>query len=221
MISVVVPIYNEVAVLDELEARIRAALPGPAEIIFVDDQSTDGSTETLSAMAPPVRHLRQTTNGGQWQATRAGLQAAEGDIVVVLDGDLQDPPELIPALVQTLRTAETDVVFATRTARSEPLWFLVGRRGYRLLQFVVNAGNVVPSGVGSYCAMRSSVARRAARVRLRHANLAAVLVSQRVSWASVPYRRDPRADGPSRVGLRGLVREALGSLYILSPLSRG
>jgi len=223
VISVVIPIFNELAVLDALEVRLReatASLGTAVELILVDDHSTDGSEARLSRMPPPIRHLRLSENQGQWVATTAGLRAARGDIVVVLDGDLQDPPELIPALVDRLRTSTADVVFATKARRIEPMWFEVGRRGYRLLQFTVNAGNVMPSGAGSYCAMHAAVAAKVATIEMKRLNLAAALIALRVPFETLHYNRDARPDGGSRVGPIGLAREALGSLLLLSPLGR-
>lgn len=223
-LSLVVPLYNEAAVLDELEARCRAAvapLGDSVEILLVDDHSTDGSDARLAAMAPPVRHLRLPRNLGQWGGTTEGLRRARGETVVVMDGDLQDPPELVPRLQAALLAApDADVAFATRERRDDPLWFRAGRRGYRALQFAVAAGHTVPPRTGSFCAMRAPVARRAAAVSLPDANLAAVLTALRVRHVTVPCERSARADGSSRVGLAGLSREALGSLLLLSPLGR-
>jgi glycosyltransferase involved in cell wall biosynthesis len=221
-LSVVIPIYNEEAILPELVRRCRLAIDGiDAEVLLVDDHSTDGSNEFLAALPAPFRHLRLPANRGQWGATREGLSQANGRVVAVLDGDLQDPPEALRHLMNLLlRDCDTDVVFAARKGRVDPLWLRGGRQGYRLLQYAVNAGNVVPSGVGSYCVMRPEVARRAASVDLPDANLAAVLTALRVSANTYQVERSPRAAGESRVGPVGLVREALGSLWLLSPLGR-
>jgi len=223
-LSVVVPLYNEAAVLPELEARCRAAagsIEGGVELLFVDDHGTDGSADQLAAMPPPVRHIRLPENRGQWGATCEGLRQARGELVAVMDGDLQDPPELLPQLVDVLhQNNHLDVVFATKSSRRDPLWFRLGRQGYRTAQFVVNAGNVVPSGAGAYCVMRRPLARRAAEVRLDNVNLAAVLTAMRPRATTVPFARAARADGDSRVGPLGLAKEALGSLLVLSPLGR-
>lgn len=223
-LSLVIPLYNEAAVLNELEARCRAAvaqIDGEVEVLLVDDHGTDGSECALAKMSPPIRHIRLPENRGQWGATREGLRQARGELVAVMDGDLQDPPELLPQLVARISDVPgTDVVFAVKSRRDDPLWFRVGRHGYRLAQFVVNAGNVVPSGAGAFCVMHRPVAQQAASVELDSVNLAAVLTAMRVTATTVPFERAARADGDSRMGLAGLAREALGSLLLLSVVGR-
>jgi hypothetical protein len=134
-------------------------------------------------------------------------------VVVVLDGDLQDPPEQIGALVAAWETAGTDVVFATKQHRDDPAWFLVGRAVYGLLQRLPGV-RAVPPGVGAYCALSADLAARTSRIGLRTANLAAVLVALGASWTTVPYDKAARYDGTSRIGALGLVDEAWASLLL-------
>ena len=123
-ISVVVTLYNESASLDELYRRTVASLDalGQAfEIIFVDDGSTDGSfaeLERLHAADPRVRAVRFRRNFGQHPAMHAGLVRAQGDVVVTMDGDLQNAPEDIPKLVAAVE-AGADVASGRRVARRD------------------------------------------------------------------------------------------------------
>lgn len=223
-LSLVIPVYNEREILPELVRRCTEAvahLDGPCEVLLIDDHSTDGSDTWLATVEAPIHHIRLPENRGQWGATRHGLSLARGSLVAVMDGDLQDPPEHLPRLVRQLaHHPAASVAFAVRTGQVDPLWMRVGRRGYRALQHVLNDGNVVPSGAGSYCVMQAEVARQAAAVDLSDANLAAVLTALRVPVTTIHVERAPRAHGTSRVGLRGLTREAIGSLWLLATLGR-
>jgi undecaprenyl-phosphate 4-deoxy-4-formamido-L-arabinose transferase len=125
-VSVVVTVFNEAACVEELYRRALAALePGPRtfELIFVDDGSTDGTfamLERLHRADPRVRAVRFKRNFGQHPAMHAGLSRARGDIVVTMDGDLQNAPEDIPRLVEAVE-AGNDVASGRRRVRKDPL----------------------------------------------------------------------------------------------------
>jgi undecaprenyl-phosphate 4-deoxy-4-formamido-L-arabinose transferase len=125
-VSVVVTVYNEAASLEELYRRAVSVLdPGPRtfELIFVDDGSTDGTfaaLERLHADDPRVRAVRFKRNFGQHPAMHAGLARARGDVVVTMDGDLQNEPEDIPRLVEAVE-AGNDVASGRRRARKDPV----------------------------------------------------------------------------------------------------
>ena len=107
--SFVIPIWNEHEVLPELHRRLTAvadSLPGTSEFIFVDDYSTDGSREQLLELRsadPRTTVVRLSRNFGHQVALSAGLDYADGDAVITMDGDLQDPPELVPQMVERWR----------------------------------------------------------------------------------------------------------------------
>src|SRR5262249_38109348 len=120
-LSVVAPVLNEQDSVRELHRRLTEALQplGSYEIVIVDDGSSDGTWELLRALAGAdsrLRLLRLSRNFGHQVAMTAGLDAARGDAVVLMDGDLQDPPEVIPELVARWREG-FDVVYAVRSAR--------------------------------------------------------------------------------------------------------
>jgi undecaprenyl-phosphate 4-deoxy-4-formamido-L-arabinose transferase len=125
-ISVVVTLYNEVGSLDELYRRTVAALdPGPRtfELIFVDDGSSDGTfaaLERLHGADSRIRAVRFKRNFGQHPAMHAGLSRARGDVVVTMDGDLQNAPEDIPRLVEAVE-AGNDVASGRRRVRKDPM----------------------------------------------------------------------------------------------------
>src|SRR4051812_8420631 len=125
-VSVVVTVYNEAACIEELYRRALAALesgPRTFELIFVDDGSTDGTfamLERLHRGDARVRAVRFKRNFGQHPAMHAGLSRARGDIVVTMDGDLQNAPEDIPRLVEAVE-AGNDVASGRRRARKDPV----------------------------------------------------------------------------------------------------
>ena len=123
-LSVVIPIFNEEANIGELHRRLTAllepmALPGGYELIFINDGSRDRSLELLLALTRQdarVRYLSFSRNFGNQIAVTAGLDRADGDAVVIIDADLQDPPELIPQLYARLHEGY-EVVYAKRRSR--------------------------------------------------------------------------------------------------------
>jgi undecaprenyl-phosphate 4-deoxy-4-formamido-L-arabinose transferase len=125
-VSIVVTVFNEAGSVEELYRRAVAALePGPRtfELIFVDDGSTDGTFAALERLHrgdPRVRAVRFKRNFGQHPAMHAGLSRARGDVVVTMDGDLQNEPEDIPRLVEAI-DAGNDVASGRRLARKDPL----------------------------------------------------------------------------------------------------
>jgi len=121
VISVVIPVYNNASTVEELARRIDTALqPNPYEAIFVDDGSSDDSLARLKRIAganPSAKVISFARNFGQHPAISAGFEHASGDVVVLMDADLQDRPEDIPRLVEKLRD-DVDIVY-TRKARAE------------------------------------------------------------------------------------------------------
>ena len=117
LLSVVAPVYNEVALIEVFYQRVCTALEGLAfELVLVDDGSSDGSLEMLERLAesdPRVRLVVLSRNFGHQTALTAGLDHAQGDAVVMMDADLQDPPELILEMLEHWRSG-IDVVYAVR-----------------------------------------------------------------------------------------------------------
>lgn len=224
-LSIVAPVLNEETIVVELVQRCLDAatqVSERVEVLIVDDGSTDATATVLAALDEPrLRVLSLEHNRGQFGATQAGLAAARGGVVVVLDGDLQDPPETIPSLVQALRQAPEDVdaVFAVKVRRRDPIWFRAGRLGYHLLQRAF-ASTVMPSGAGSFTAMRAALARRIGRLPSQRSNLAAVIGALAPRTLTTPYEKAERYDGRSRVGVAGLAQEAFASLVLTGGLER-
>jgi glycosyltransferase involved in cell wall biosynthesis len=143
MYSVVIPVYNEAGNLRALHRRlltVMAGLDGSFELIFVNDGSHDDSAKILQALRPAtIITLRK--NFGQTAALDAGFKHAQGDIIITLDGDLQNPPEEIPKLLAYLREHKLDVVSGWRKQRQDSFMKrFVSRGAYALRSFFINDG---------------------------------------------------------------------------------
>jgi polyisoprenyl-phosphate glycosyltransferase len=199
-ISVVVPVFGNAVTLAELHRRIQVALAGYwecCELIFVNDASPDASGEVLHAAGadPRVRVLTLEQNVGQNAAVLRGLGAAAGDVAIVLDADLQDPPEAIPRLLERL-TLGVDVVFAGRRgAYQRPLRRVTSRVWKTFLHLAT--GRRLPADAGLFLAMN----RTAISHLLDHAEprpyILGVLGRSGLKMTSIPVARAARPSGSS------------------------
>ena len=126
--SVVIPLYNERGCIDELHQRLHAVMErevdGSYEILYVDDGSSDGTEvvlDELEATIPQVKVVRFARNFGQHPAVYAGFDQAQGNVIITLDGDLQNPPEEIPKLLAKLAEGKYDMVTGVRTGRQDSI----------------------------------------------------------------------------------------------------
>jgi glycosyltransferase involved in cell wall biosynthesis len=213
-ISIVVPLYNEVDNVEDLHHQLTAALE-PAgrtfELVLVDDGSTDGTREKLLALEasdPRVRAVILRRNFGQTAAFAAGFDRSRGDVVVTSDGDLQNDPGDIPALVSKLEDEELDMVCGWRRRRHDPL-------SKRVPSFFANRLISWATGVRlhdygcSLKAMRGEVARGIRLYGEMHRFIPAVASWMGVSLAEVPVNHRPRTRGRSKYGLGRTVRVLL------------
>lgn len=220
MISVVAPVFNEHSTLPELHRRLTEVLRplGPYEIVLVDDGSSDGSWDTLLELAARDSHLRLlrlSRNFGHQAALSAGLDAARGEAIVLMDADLQDPPEVIPQLVGKWREG-FDVVYAVRGEREgEPRLRLASiTLFYRLLYRITSTE--IPQNVGDF----RLLSRRAADAITAMPERARFLRGM-TSWigfrqTGVQYTREARFAGESKYPPRKLLRLALDGITSFS-----
>jgi len=220
VLSVAVPLYNEQEIVPELVGRIAAACRGLGEtfeIVVVNDGSTDHTLEALVRQSQDVPELRVVDllrNFGHMPALSAGVAAARGEAVVVMDGDLQDPPELIPQFVAAWREG-ADVVYGLRTARREA-WLkrtLIGGF-YWLLDHTTETK--IPKQVGTFGLMDRKIVDVLNQMPERSRYFAGLRAWAGGRQTFVPYERPDREGGGSRVGAQGLFRLARTALISFS-----
>ncbi len=218
-LSVVIPVHNEEANLPELVSgldRVLAGLDGDSEIIVVDDGSTDGTfaaLRRLHAESPRLRVIRLRTNFGQSAALAAGFDAAKGEVVVTMDGDLQNDPADLPVLLTKLEEGY-DVVSGWRRPRQDPFW----RR--RVPSILANWLISQITGVALHdygCALKAYRREVLAHVALygeMHRFLPALAKWVGAAVAEVPVRHHPRRQGRSKYGLGRTPRVLLDLLTV-------
>ena len=183
-VSVVVPVYRNANTLRELTERIRAALTEPHELLFVDDASPDDSGEVLWSLRD-VRVITHDDNRGQNAAVLTGFEHARGEIIVVLDADLQDPPEAIPELLRAKRDSGAAIAFATRVGRYSGSARTFTSRSYkRVLSWLTG----VPYGAGLFVALDRELADRV-RTLAPMPSVVAALGVLRAKTIAVPVAR--------------------------------
>lgn len=219
--SVVVPICNEEETLSELAGRLQRVLDtldGPSEVILVDDGSTDASYLLMAGLASQddrFKSVRLSRNFGHQIAITAGLDLAAGDAIVVMDGDLQDPPEVIPQLVERWQEGY-DVVYAVRDGREGEPWLRRVRAAifYRVFRRLTDFD--VPIDVGDFRLVdrRALDAFKAMREHNRY-------IRGMFSWVGfpqigVPYRRAGRYAGTTKYRFRKLLKLAADGVFSFS-----
>lgn len=220
-VSVVVPVFNEEQVLPLLLPRLRAvmdALAGGAEAWFVDDGSRDGTARILEqthALDPRVKLVQLSRNFGHPAAMTAGLDRASGDAVVVMDADLQDPPELIPGMVELYRRG-FDVVQARRKSRQQESFFKRGTAWlfYRLMDALAEGG--IEANVGEFRLMSRPVVEALGRLRERHRLVRGLVTWVGFSHTNLEFERPGRAAGVTKYSVAKMVRLSLDAMTSFS-----
>lgn len=201
LLSVVAPVFEEEALIERFHARVSAALDGvPFELILVDDGSADHTPALLAELAerdPRVRVIELSRNFGHQTALTAGLDHARGDAVVMLDADLQDPPELIPEMLDHWRRG-TDVVYAVRRRRDGETRFKLttARWFYRLFSTL---GDVpLEPDSGDFRLLDRAPLDALLSMRERNRFLRGMTVWVGYTQTAVPYERGPRTAGRTK-----------------------
>ncbi len=219
--SLVIPIYNEEATIPEMYRRVGAVmdgLDGPCELILVNDGSRDRSLALLRDLRdrdPRVCYLSFARNFGHQTAVTAGLNFARGRIVVVLDADLQDPPELIPAMVEQWR-AGYQVVYAQRVQRRQESWFkrLTAYGFYRVLRHLADVD--IPTDTGDFCLMDRQVVEALNAMPERNRYLRGLRAWAGFRQTAIPFQRDPRFAGEVKYTFRKSLALAIDGLVSFS-----
>lgn len=201
-ISVVVPAYNEAAGLMMFHGRLMRALSDLPnwEVVYVNDGSTDGTLAGLEALRQTddrVAVVSLSRNFGKETAITAGLDHASGDAVVVIDADLQDPPEVIPDLIAAWRQG-FDMVYAKRRSRAGESWLKrrTARGFYRLMQ---RMGDLkLPEDTGDFRLMSRRAVDAVRQLREQHRFMKGLFAWVGYPTTFVLYDRDPRCAGVSK-----------------------
>src|SRR2546423_9983817 len=196
LVSVVAPVYNEEGTIDEFHSRVCNALQGLTfELVLVDDGSTDGSPLALERLAesdPRVRVVYLSRNFGHQTALTAGLDHARGNAVVMLDADLQDPPELIQTMLDHWR-AGCDVVYAVREQRAGESRFKLSTARWFYKLFDKLAQVELQHNSGDYRLLDRRAPPGLLLIRGRKRFLRGVTGWGGYKQAARPHKRDPRS----------------------------
>jgi glycosyltransferase involved in cell wall biosynthesis len=214
-ISVVLPVYNEEANLEDLHARLDSIIADDVEFIFVDDGSSDGSWSRLREIAardPRVRLIRFRRNFGQTAALSAGIDHARGDIIVPMDSDLQNDPDDVPRLLAKLEEGY-DVVSGWRVDRRDPFH-------RRLPSILANRLISLISGVHLHdygCSLKAYRRDVLQGVRLygeMHRFVPIYASWQGASVTEMPVKHHPRTRGKSNYGLERTIKVVLDMIVV-------
>jgi glycosyltransferase involved in cell wall biosynthesis len=219
--SIVIPVYNEEAALPELRARLVPVLDqldGDSEVILVDDGSSDRTFdlgETIAAEDPRFRIVQLSRNFGHQVAISAGIDFAQGDAVITMDGDLQHPPETIPELIRCWREGY-EVVYAARENRSRESWFkrVAADAFYRLLARIASVPVIPHVADFRLIDRKAADAFRSLPERVRY-------LRGMFSWVGfrhtiVPYRSPERVGGEAKYTTRRLFSLAAAGIVSFS-----
>ena len=216
-ISVVLPVFNEEAGLPQLYRRLKDVLVAagmPHEIILVNDGSRDRSWERILDLAnadPHVKAVNLSRNFGHQIAITAGIDVSTGATVVIMDSDLQDPPELIPELYQKYREG-FDVVYAQRRKREGETWFkrTTATFFYRLIRRMTTIE--IPVDTGDFRLMSRRVVDDLKRLQEQNRFVRGLVTWVGYNQTPVPYDRDRRYGGDSKYSIGKMMKFALDGI---------
>ncbi|MGA1626068.1 MAG: glycosyltransferase family 2 protein [Prochlorothrix sp.] len=220
--SLIIPIYNEEAVIPTLYQRVKAVmdqLDGPVELLLINDGSRDRSLELIRGIyqqnPKQVRYLSLARNFGHQVAVTAGLNFSQGAAVVILDADLQDPPELILDLVVQWQQGY-EVVYAQRRSRQNEGWIKRGTAYlfYRVLRRLADVN--IPADTGDFCLMDRKVVAALNAMPERNRYIRGLRAWVGFRQTSVLFERPPRYAGDVKYTFRKSLSLAINSLVSFS-----
>ena len=223
LISAIIPCFNEERVVATAYQRLSAALNrDPAldyELVFIDDGSTDGTALILQQLArldQRVRLIKFSRNFGHQPAVSAGLRYCRGDLAVIIDADLQDPPEIVPDMIKQLQASGSNVVYGVRKRREgETLFKLVtANLFYRLLN---NLSEIpLPVNTGDFRVIDRKVINAFNALPENNKYIRGLITWVGFKQTPYPYERDPRYAGETKYTLRKMIRFASTAVFYFS-----
>ncbi|MBV8800141.1 MAG: glycosyltransferase family 2 protein [Alphaproteobacteria bacterium] len=215
--SIVIPFFNERAVLPALLPKLDellSMLDGTSEVIFVDDGSQDGSAEIIRSHAvhrPGYKVLQLSRNFGHQAAITAGMDHASGQAVIIMDADLQDPPELVPEMIRKW-TEGYDIVCAQRVARDDETWFKRSTAWffYRALRLLTPVE--VPPDVGDFRLVDRSVLDSFTTMHERDRFVRGMFAWMGYRQIAIPFSRPDRFAGDTRYPFRKMCALAMNGI---------
>ena len=215
--SIIAPIYNEKENLPELRRRVKEVMDSTGEsweLILVDDGSTDGSTEIIRELANQDKQIRPVIfarNFGHQVAVTAGLDYSRGDAVVIIDADLQDPPELILEMAKKWKEGN-EVVFAVRAEREGESWFKLWTASlfYRIIYRITDVK--IPLDTGDFRLMDRKVVNVMNKMRERHRFLRGMSAWVGFKQVGVEYKRAARVAGETKYPFKKMFLLAINAV---------
>ncbi len=215
--SVIAPIFNEAESMPELYRRVSAVMDStgkPWELILIDDGSSDDSTVLMRELAQKDERVRPVIfarNFGHQIAVTAGLDYARGDAVIIIDSDLQDPPEVIPDLIARWREGY-EVVYAVRAEREGESWFKLWTASlfYRMIYRITDVK--IPLDTGDFRLMDRKVVNVMKRMRERYRFLRGMSAWVGFKQVGVPYKRAARFAGSTKYPFKKMFRLAMNAI---------
>ncbi len=220
MISAVIPIFNEEDLIDELVRRVTDSLEQtgePYEVVFVDDGSTDRSVELLLEKRKEnnnIKIISLSRNFGHQAAITAGLEHTKGDFIAVLDGDLQDPPELIQQMYDVLKTGKFDVAVGYRKERDDTHRRFLTRVFHFIFSRISNLDDVEHTGHFSMMTRRALNAILSMHEKTRYLPGLRSFIGFRQT--KIEYTRQARSAGESKMKLSQLISLAADAMFAFS-----
>ena len=219
--TIIAPMYNELQNLPELYPRIRDVMGQTGEtweLILVDDGSTDGTTEAIRKLAANDERVRPVIfarNFGHQIAVSAGIDYSRGDAVVIIDADLQDPPEVILKLIEKWREGY-EVVYAVREEREGETWFkkTTASLFYRMIHAITNVE--IPMDTGDFRLIDKKIVTVMKGMREKHRFLRGMSAWVGFNQVGVSYKRKPRFAGESKYPLKKMIQFALNAITSFS-----
>jgi dolichol-phosphate mannosyltransferase len=219
LVSVVAPMFDEEGTVEVFYDRVRRALDGVRfELVLVDDASRDRTPQLLDRLAdsdPRVKVLHLSRNFGHQAAITAGLEHASGDAVVMLDGDLQDPPEVIPDMLERWR-AGADVVYGVRESRAGESRFKLTTASWFYKIFARLTKLELRENSGDFRLLDRRALDAVLAMRERNRFLRGMSVWVGFVQTAVPYERDARHAGETKYTLRKMIRFSLDAVASFS-----